>query len=333
VAGLRASLPYTLTGAQERVWDEIRRDMAAPHPMHRLLQGDVGSGKTVVAALAVLTAIEAGYQAAVMAPTEILAEQHLLTLQRLLVPLGIAIQLLTSGIKGRERAERLASVAAGDVHCVVGTHALVQEGVEFRRLGLAVVDEQHRFGVAQRARLRDKGEHPDLLVMTATPIPRTLALTLYGDLDLSLLDEMPPGRQRVKTHARKESARAGVYRFLRDQIAAGVRAGLRAVTMNSANADEWGEVAKALADPGKDDRQPELVGDRHRHAALGGPIQLGQHNPGHAGIGAEGRRLREPVLTGRGVEHQQDVPRLPRLTPLDHAPHLGQLGHQLRLAL
>ncbi len=221
VAGLRASLPYTLTGAQERVWDEIRRDMAAPHPMHRLLQGDVGSGKTVVAALAVLTAIEAGYQAAVMAPTEILAEQHLLTLQRLLAPLGIAIQLLTSGIKGRERAERLANVAAGNVHCVVGTHALVQEGVEFRRLGLAVVDEQHRFGVAQRARLRDKGEHPDLLVMTATPIPRTLALTLYGDLDLSLLDEMPPGRQRVKTYARKESARPRVYRFLRDQIAAG----------------------------------------------------------------------------------------------------------------
>src|SRR5207302_5890166 len=161
-----------LTGAQERVWDEIQRDMAAPHPMHRLLQGDVGSGKTIVAALAVLTAVEAGYQAAVMAPTEILAEQHFFTLRQLLEPLGVPVTLLTSSLKPRERAARRAGIAAGEGACVVGTHALVQEGVEFRRLGLAVVDEQHRFGVEQRARLRGKGEHPDLLVMTATPIPR-----------------------------------------------------------------------------------------------------------------------------------------------------------------
>src|SRR6266567_2948452 len=224
VSRLRAALPYRLTSAQERVWSEIRRDMAAPFPMHRLLQGDVGSGKTVVAALAVLTAIEAGYQAAVMAPTEILAEQHFMTFRQLLEPLGVTVALLTSSSRPRERKARRAALAAGEIACVVGTHALVQEGVEFRRLGLAVVDEQHRFGVEQRARLRAKGEHPDLLVMTATPIPRTLALTLYGDLDVSVLDEMPPGRQPIKTVARTESKRAEIYEFVRKQISEGRQA-------------------------------------------------------------------------------------------------------------
>jgi ATP-dependent DNA helicase RecG len=224
VRRLHASLPYTLTVAQERVWEEIRRDMAAPYPMHRLLQGDVGSGKTIVAALAVLTAIEAGYQAAVMAPTEILAEQHVMTFRQLLEPLGVGVTLLTSSVKPRESAARRAALAAGEVPCVVGTHALVQGGVEFRRLGLAVVDEQHRFGVEQRAKLRGKGEHPDLLVMTATPIPRTLALTLYGDLDVSVLDELPPGRRPVVTVARAESKRRGIYKFLRDEIAGGRQA-------------------------------------------------------------------------------------------------------------
>ena len=220
-ARLRAALPFSLTRAQERVWAEIRTDMASPHPMHRLLQGDVGSGKTVIAALAVVTAVEAGYQAVVMAPTEILAEQHLMTCEQLLAPLGLPIALLTSAVKGRERAAGLKAAAAGELACVVGTHALVQEGVEFRRLGLTVVDEQHRFGVEQRARLRAKGEHPDLLVMTATPIPRTLALTLYGDLDVSLLDELPPGRRPVVTVARTEAKRPRIYAFLREQIAAG----------------------------------------------------------------------------------------------------------------
>ena len=218
---LRASLPFSLTAAQERVWDDIRRDMAAPYPMHRLLQGDVGSGKTVVAALAVCAAVEAGYQAAVMAPTEILAEQHLATFRRLLEPLGIGVTLLTSGLKGRERSARRAAIAAGEIGCVIGTHALVQEPVEFKRLGLAVVDEQHRFGVHQRARLKGKGERPDVLVMTATPIPRTLALTLYGDLDVSVLDELPPGRKPVRTDARTESRRRQIYDFLRAQIADG----------------------------------------------------------------------------------------------------------------
>ncbi|HET7342874.1 MAG TPA: ATP-dependent DNA helicase RecG [Methylomirabilota bacterium] len=221
VARLRQSLPWTLTAAQERVWDELRHDMAAPFPMHRLLQGDVGSGKTIVAALAVLTAIEAGHQAAVMAPTEILAEQHFMTFSGLLEPLGLPVTLLTSALKGRERTARRAAVAAGEIGCVVGTHALVQEAVEFRRLGLVVVDEQHRFGVAQRARLKAKGEHPDVLVMTATPIPRTLALTLYGDLDVSVLDELPPGRKPVRTEARGEGKRAQIYTFLRDQVAEG----------------------------------------------------------------------------------------------------------------
>jgi ATP-dependent DNA helicase RecG len=215
------ALPFSLTGAQERVWREIRTDMAEPYPMNRLLQGDVGSGKTIVAALAVLTAIEAGYQTAFMAPTEILAEQHLLTLGGLLRPLGVEVALLTNAVKGKARAALIAATAEGAVGCVVGTHALVQEGVRFRRLGLVVVDEQHRFGVAQRATLRRKGESPDVLVMTATPIPRTLALTLYGDLDVSVLDELPPGRKPVVTVARGEAKRGPIYEFLREQVAAG----------------------------------------------------------------------------------------------------------------
>ena len=221
VRGLRASLPYSLTSAQERVWSEIRTDMAAPYPMSRLLQGDVGSGKTVVAALAALTAIEAGYQAAIMAPTEILAEQHLMTLGRLLEPLGVHAVLLTSAVKGKARLEATAAVESGEAGCVIGTHALVQGAVAFKRLGLAVIDEQHRFGVAHRAALRGKGESPDVLVMTATPIPRTLALTLYGDLDVSVLDELPPGRRPIATFSRGGSKRRQIYDFLRTQIVEG----------------------------------------------------------------------------------------------------------------
>jgi ATP-dependent DNA helicase RecG len=221
VRRLRASLPYALTSAQERVWSEIRTDMAAPYPMSRLLQGDVGSGKTVVAALAALTAIEAGYQAAIMAPTEILAEQHLMTLGRLLEPLGVRRVLLTSAVKGKARLEAAAAVESGDAGCVIGTHALVQGAVAFKRLGLAVIDEQHRFGVAHRAALRGKGESPDVLVMTATPIPRTLALTLYGDLDVSVLDELPPGRRPIATFSRGGSKRRQIYDFLRAQILEG----------------------------------------------------------------------------------------------------------------
>src|SRR5437773_4341417 len=189
--------------------------------MNRLLQGDVGSGKTIVAALAIVTAVEAGYQAALMAPTEILAEQHMMTLQALLEPLGVRVVLLTGAVKSKARQSAIEAVESGSAGCAVGTHALVQGGVAFERLGLAVIDEQHRFGVGHRAALRGKAESPDVLVMTATPIPRTLALTLYGDLDVSVLDELPPGRKPIRTEARGEGKRQQIYKFLRDQAAEG----------------------------------------------------------------------------------------------------------------
>jgi ATP-dependent DNA helicase RecG len=224
VARLGRSLPFALTGAQRRVFAEIRADLARPSPMNRLLQGDVGSGKTVVAAMALLTAVEAGYQGVLMAPTEILAEQHLGTLGALLAPLDVPVALLAAGQRARDREAVLAAVRQGDAPIVVGTHALIQEGVDFHRLGLAVVDEQHRFGVLQRASLRAKGHHPDVLVMTATPIPRTLALTLYGDLDVSVLDELPPGRQPINTQWRSEARRPQIYAFVRRELAAGRQA-------------------------------------------------------------------------------------------------------------
>ncbi len=224
VARLRETLPFEPTRAQRRVWEEIRADLARATPMNRLLQGDVGSGKTLVAVMALLTAVEAGYQAVLMAPTEILAEQHLVTVRALLEPLGVPVALLTSGQKSRERATALLGVRSGTTPIVVGTHALIQEGVAFHRLGLAVVDEQHRFGVLQRASVRAKGQHPHVLVMTATPIPRTLALTLYGDLDVSVLDELPPGRQPVTTVWRTDAKRREIYDFIRGELAAGRQA-------------------------------------------------------------------------------------------------------------
>jgi ATP-dependent DNA helicase RecG len=216
-----ASLPFELTGAQARVVGEIRADMEAPRTMHRLLQGDVGSGKTVVAAAAMHQAAVNGYQAALMAPTEILAEQHARNLGELLDPLGLDVVLLRGGMTAGERAAVLERLAAGDVRAVVGTHALIQEGTEFARLGLAIIDEQHRFGVVQRAALREKGAAPDVLVMTATPIPRTLALTAYGDLDVSTLDELPPGRKPIVTAVRDESSRQRVYDFLAKEMKEG----------------------------------------------------------------------------------------------------------------
>lgn len=218
------SLPFRLTDAQRRVIDEITQDLLSPHPMNRLLQGDVGSGKTAVAGAAVVLAVQSGYQAAVMAPTEILAEQHYLTFRRLLEPLGIRTVLLTGGIGRSERAARLAEIESGQAELIVGTHALLQEDVAFDRLSLVIVDEQHKFGVAQRALLRGKGREPDVLVMTATPIPRTLALTLYGDLDVSVLDEMPPGRAPVRTFHRTPKDRDRVYAFVRREVEAGRQA-------------------------------------------------------------------------------------------------------------
>jgi ATP-dependent DNA helicase RecG len=219
-----ASLPFALTGAQRRAIDEVLADLRRPSPMNRMLQGDVGSGKTVVAAAALLRCVEGGYQAALMAPTEVLAVQHFLTLHRLVASLPVVVHPLVGGMDAAARAPTLAWLERGEAGIVVGTHALLEEGVVFQRLGLAVIDEQHRFGVVQRSRLREKGRAPDVLVMTATPIPRTLVLTVYGDLEVSLLDEAPPGRAPVATHVRAEADRSAVYGFVRAQVAAGRQA-------------------------------------------------------------------------------------------------------------
>jgi ATP-dependent DNA helicase RecG len=196
---LLAQLPFRLTAAQQRVWHEIEQDLAQPHPMQRLLQGDVGSGKTVVAALAMLRAVEAGHQAALMAPTEILAEQHYRKLAAWLAPLGLEVAWLSGSLKKKDKLAAIAKVGAGETALAVGTHALIEEGVEFARLGLAIVDEQHRFGVRQRLALKQKGMQSHQLAMSATPIPRTLAMSYYADLDVSVIDELPPGRTPVVT--------------------------------------------------------------------------------------------------------------------------------------
>jgi ATP-dependent DNA helicase RecG len=223
-ARLRAVLPYHLTGAQRRALAEIASDMMSPRPMNRLLQGDVGCGKTVVALLAMLLAAENGLQAAFMAPTEILAEQHHRAFTRLLEGRGVAAGLLTASVTGPARRQVLGALRSGALPLVVGTHALTEEEVGFRALRLAVIDEQHRFGVAQRARLRAKGDAPDVLVMTATPIPRSLALTVYGDLDISVIDELPPGRRPVRTVVREQGARGKVEEFVRREVQAGRQA-------------------------------------------------------------------------------------------------------------
>jgi ATP-dependent DNA helicase RecG len=221
---VRRVLPFRLTNDQKTAVREIVTDMQRPQPMNRLLQGDVGSGKTIVALMASLVAMENGLQVAFMAPTEILAEQHFFNIRRLLEQSRFRIALLTGATPARKRRELLAELAGGSLHMVIGTHALVQEDVAFHELGLAVIDEQHRFGVLQRATLRAKGLHPDVLVMTATPIPRTLALTTYGDLDVSVIREMPPGRKPISTTARPESRRDDIYAFVRDQIEQGRQA-------------------------------------------------------------------------------------------------------------
>ncbi len=218
------ALPFPPTGAQRRATEEILADLLQPHPMNRLLQGDVGSGKTLVAAAAVYFAAKNGYQSVLMAPTELLATQHADTLHAFLQPLGLRVALLTGSVKGAARKELLAALAAGGVDLLVGTHAVLGEPVEFKNLGLAITDEQHRFGVRQRGLLAAKGAKPHLLVMSATPIPRTLALLLFGDLDISVLDEMPPGRQPVKTYAVTGQKRADMFGFIQKQIDAGRQA-------------------------------------------------------------------------------------------------------------
>jgi ATP-dependent DNA helicase RecG len=231
--GLLSSVPFRPTRAQARSMAEIGADLARPRPMHRLLQGDVGSGKTVVSLFALLAAVQSGFQGAIMAPTEVLADQHFINLRALLGPLGEGgglfggprVAVLTAAVTGTARERLLAEIASGEVGIVVGTHALLSEGVSFQRLGAVVVDEQHRFGVHQRVRLREKGDQPHVLIMTATPIPRTLALTLYGDLDVSTLDELPPGRTPVATHVVADPVlRERAYQRVREEAAAGHQA-------------------------------------------------------------------------------------------------------------
>jgi ATP-dependent DNA helicase RecG len=221
---IKTMLPFKPTGAQKRVLGEIARDMATPHPMYRLLQGDVGSGKTLVAAEAAIIAIENGYQVAVLAPTEILATQHFFYFKKLFRKLDYVTIMLTGSATARDKVQLKKLLAAGLAPVVVGTHALLEADVEFAKLGLAIVDEQHRFGVEQRQKLMEKGSHPDVLVMTATPIPRTLALTVYGDLDVSVIDEMPPGRKPITTRHVTEDRIEQVYSFLKKQIDLGRQA-------------------------------------------------------------------------------------------------------------
>ena len=215
-------IPFELTGAQKRVMREIRADLNTGWHMNRLLQGDVGSGKTMVALLTALLALDNGYQACVMAPTEILANQHFVSFQEALRDLPIRVELLTGSVKTAQRRPILEGLQTGEVHLLIGTHALIEPGVQFKQLGLAIIDEQHRFGVAQRSKLWAKAKPaPHVLVMTATPIPRTLAMTAYGDLDVSVIDEMPPGRKAIKTVHRTDEARLSVFQFMEDEIKRG----------------------------------------------------------------------------------------------------------------
>lgn len=221
------ALPYQLTGAQKRVIKEIRTDMMSGHQMNRLLQGDVGSGKTMVAVLTALLAVGNGYQACIMAPTEVLARQHFANISKYLAPTGVKTAVLTGSTKASERKKLLPALAAGEIGIIVGTHALIEDTVVFKKLGLAIIDEQHRFGVDQRAKLWGKttdGLPPHVLVMTATPIPRTLAMTLYGDLDVSVIDEMPPGRKPIQTMLITERQRNSLWKFIKDQIGLGRQA-------------------------------------------------------------------------------------------------------------
>ena len=227
IKGFLSKLPFKLTGAQKRVMNEIRKDLKSPRPMNRLLHGDVGSGKTIVAAYALWTAFATGHQGALLAPTEILAEQHYSTLYRVLEPLGVHVVLLEGSLRAAQKRRVQADIAEGRAHVVIGTHAIIQESIEFHKLGVCVVDEQHRFGVMQRAALAQKGAgglRPDVLVMTATPIPRTMALTVYGDLDVSVLDELPPGRQPIKTVQIKPQSRERAYKIIRKEVGNGRQA-------------------------------------------------------------------------------------------------------------
>ena len=221
---LLTDLPFQLTGAQKRVLDQIRQDLASGSPMHRLIQGDVGSGKTIVAFLAAQLVKQAGQQSCLMAPTEILAEQHRRNAEKILQPRGLRVASLVGKTKQRERQELLGRLRHGEIDFLMGTHALLEDDVQFQHLALAIIDEQHRFGVEQRAILKNKGHSPHFLVMTATPIPRTLAMTVYGDLDVSLVDEMPPGRSAIQSRVIYQSKRPAALKFMLQQVERGRQA-------------------------------------------------------------------------------------------------------------
>jgi ATP-dependent DNA helicase RecG len=318
---VRRVLPFKLTGDQKKAIREIVTDMQRPQPMNRLLQGDVGSGKTIVALMAALVAMEDGLQAAFMAPTEILAEQHFFNIRRLLESSRFRLTLLTGATPAKKRREILAELAGGSIQMVIGTHALVQEDVAFRELGLAIIDEQHRFGVLQRATLRAKGLHPDVLVMTATPIPRTLALTTYGDLDVSVMREMPPGRQPIATTARPESRRDEIYAFVRREIEQGRQAYvIYPLVEESAKVDL--RAATEMADHLANDVFPEL-----RVALLHGRLKQDAKD---RVMGAFVRREFDILVSTTVVEVGVDVPNATVMV-IEHAERFGlsQL-HQLR---
>ncbi len=221
---LLQSLPFEMTGAQKRVFSEIKADLEKPHPMHRMVQGDVGSGKTLVSFMAAIYAAESGYQSCLMAPTEILAEQHFKNAQKVLEPLGLKLAMLVGKTKASERKSVLSALEAGEIDLIIGTHALIEDEVKFKNLGLVIIDEQHRFGVEQRGVLKNKGASPHFLVMTATPIPRTLAMTVYGDLDVSIIDEMPAGRSPIQTRVIYDSKRNQALQFMLEQLRKGRQA-------------------------------------------------------------------------------------------------------------
>jgi len=261
------SLPFKLTGAQEKVFSEIEKDMESPRVMNRLVQGDVGAGKTIVAALALLKAVKSGYQGALMVPTEILADQHYCSISGLLEAQGVKTSLLVGSTADAQKRKILADVEAGGIDVVIGTHALIEDRVRFRKLGLVVTDEQHRFGVRQRAVLSKKGQNPDVLVMTATPIPRTLALILYGDLDISIIDELPPGRKPVKTYAVDGSMRSRINKFIRDKVNEGRQAYIVCPLVDSSDAIEAKsamETAERIAQVDFKDLRVGLVHGRMR---------------------------------------------------------------------
>ena len=316
------SLPFELTGAQKRVFNEIREDMQSSKVMNRLLQGDVGSGKTVVAAMALLVAIQNGYQGALMVPTEILAEQHYNTLSELLTPLGLNVVLLKSDLPKASREAALTAIADGTAHLIVGTQALIQDGVDFHKLGLAITDEQHRFGVMQRATLRHKGQMPDVLVMTATPIPRTLSLTLYGDLNLSVIDELPPGRKKIETTWVKENERQKLYAKLEREVRRGKQAYLVYPLVEESEKLEELKAATSMAAHFQNDVFPHL-----RVGLLHGQMKAAEKQETMAQFKA---RQIDILVATTVIEVGIDVPNA-TLMVIEHAERFGlaQL-HQLR---